>query len=186
MATYTYQFNITPVNDAPTAVNDVRSTSEDTPVNWNLRSNDFDIDGTGETLTDNTWTQPTNGIVTQSGIFLNYAPTLNYCGADTFNYTIKDQNNAVSNTGTVSITVTCVNDAPVVVNDTGSIAQSGSGFIAVLANDTDPDIGDTKTISGYTLPSNGSIIKTATGFTYTANSTFCGVDIFAYRITDTA
>ena len=123
VATYTYQFNITPVNDAPTAVNDVRSTSEDTPVNWNLRSNDFDIDGTGETLTHNTWTQPTNGIVTQSGIFLNYAPTLNYCGADAFDYTIKDQNNAVSNTGTVSVTVTCVNDAPVVVNDTGSIAQ---------------------------------------------------------------
>jgi hypothetical protein len=155
-------------------------------VNWNLRSNDFDIDGTGETLTHNTWTQPTNGIVTQSGVFLNYTPTLNYCGADTFDYTIKDQNNAVSNTGTVSITVTCVNDAPVIIDDSSSINQSGTGFIAVLINDTDPDTGDTKTISGYTLPSNGSILKTATGFTYTANSTFCGVDTFAYRITDTA
>jgi hypothetical protein len=135
-------------------------------------------------LTHNTWTQPTNGVVTQSGIFLNYVPALNYCGADSFTYTIKDQNNAVSNTGTVTITVACVNDAPVVVDDTANIAQSGSGFLAVFTNDTDPDTGDTKTISGYTLPSNGSIIKTATGFIYTANAVFCGVDTFSYRIAD--
>jgi hypothetical protein len=77
-----------------------------------------------------------------------------------------------------------VNDAPVVVSDTGSIAQSGSGFLAILANDTDPDTGDTKTITGYTLPTNGSIIKTATGFTYTANAVLCGVDTFTYRIAD--
>jgi hypothetical protein len=108
-------------------------------VNYNLRSNDTDIDGTGETLVHNTWTQPTNGVVTQTGTSLNYAPTLNYCGADSFTYTIRDQNNAVSNTGTVTITVSCVNDAPVAVNDTGSIAQSATGFIAVTTNDTDPD-----------------------------------------------
>ncbi len=84
----------------------------------------------------------------------------------------------------MTITVTCVNDAPVVVSDTGIIAQSGSGFLSVLANDTDPDTGDTKTISGYTLPSNGSITKTATGFIYTANTVFCGVDTFTYRIAD--
>ena len=154
-------------------------------MNYNLRSNDTDIDGTGETLTHNTWTQPTNGIVTQSGVFLNYAPTLNYCGADSFTYTIKDQNNAVSNTGTVTITVSCVNDAPVVVDDTSSIAQSGTGFIAATSNDTDADTGDIRTISGFTLPINGSIVKTATGFIYTANATFCGVDTFTYSVTDT-
>lgn len=175
------------MNDAPTAVNDTRTGSEDTPANWNVRSNDFDIDGTGETLVNNSWTTPLHGVLTVfNSVTLTYTPTLNYCGTDTFDYTIKDQNNAVSNTGTVSITVTCVNDAPVVVDDSGSISQSGTGFLAVLTNDTDPDTGDTKTISGYTLPSNGSIIKTATGFTYTANSTFCGVDTFTYRITDTA
>ena len=108
-------------------------------MNYNLRSNDTDIDGTGETLTHNTWSQPINGVVTQTGTFLNYAPNLNYCGADSFTYTIKDQNNAVSNTGTVSITVSCVNDAPVVVDDTGSVAQAGTGFIAVTSNDTDVD-----------------------------------------------
>jgi large repetitive protein len=124
VATYTYQFNITPVNDAPTAVNDVRSTPEDTPVNWDLTSNDADIDGTGEILTHNTWTQPSNGIITQSGVSLRYTPTLNYCGTDNFSYSTKDQNNAISNTGTVSITVTCVNDVPIAVNDSGSIAQS--------------------------------------------------------------
>jgi large repetitive protein len=153
-------------------------------VNWNLRSNDTDIDGTGETLTHNTWSTPLHGIVTQTGTSLNYAPTLNYCGADTFDYTIKDQNNAVSNTGTVTITVTCVNDAPVVIDDSGSIAQSGSGFLPVLTNDTDLDTGDTKTISGHTLPVYGAIVKTATGFSYTANASYCGVDTFSYRIAD--
>ena len=48
-----------------------------------------------------------------------YDPNLNYCGPDEFTYDITDDPPAtlpplVSNTATVSITVTCVNDPPVV------------------------------------------------------------------------
>ena len=121
VATFTFQFNVTAINDAPTAVNDVRSTPEDTPANFNLKTNDTDPDG--DVLTHSGFSQPLNGIVTVSGAFLRYSPNLNYCGPDSFGYTVADPSGAVSNTGTVSITVTCVNDAPVVVDDTGSLVQ---------------------------------------------------------------
>ena len=58
-------------------------------------------------------------------------------------------------TATVSMTVTCVDDAPVAVNDTQTVAQdSGANAVDVLANDTDVD-GGPKSVASVTQPAHG-------------------------------
>ncbi|MGC9084482.1 MAG: Ig-like domain-containing protein, partial [Anaerolineae bacterium] len=59
----------------------------------------------------------TNGSVTlnQDGSF-TYTPNPNFCGQDSFVYRLCDQDGDCDQ-ATVTVTVTCVNDAPVAVDD---------------------------------------------------------------------
>src|SRR4051812_47970832 len=56
----------------------------------------------------------------------------------------------VQSTATVTMTITGVNDGPVAVADTGSAQEDGGAVTltaaSLLANDTDVDTGDTKTL----------------------------------------
>ena len=56
--------------------------------------------------------EPSNGTLTQDGKSIVYSPNANYNGSDSFTYKANDGIDD-SNTATVSITVTAVNDAPV-------------------------------------------------------------------------
>jgi hypothetical protein len=96
-------------NDAPVAVADTPSTLEDTTLIFDALSNDTDEDG--DTLSITEYTQPLHGSVSiVDGQFV-YLPNADYSGTDTFAYTISD--GAVTVTGSVTITVAAVNDAPV-------------------------------------------------------------------------
>jgi VCBS repeat-containing protein len=67
---------------------------------------------------------------------------------DSFTYTMRDAAGATSST-TLTVTVTGTNDGPVAVANTAAVQEdvttSASGN--VLTNDTDADVGDTKTVS---------------------------------------
>lgn len=81
---------VTPVNDAPVAVNDNVSTEEDKPIEVQVRNND--TDGDGDVLTVTAVTQGANGTVVinpQTGNPV-YTPKLDFVGTDNFTYTIKD------------------------------------------------------------------------------------------------
>ena len=110
----TFNFNVTPVNDAPVAVNDIASTLEDTPITITaatLLANDTDVD-TGDTKTLVSVQSPVNGTVTlnPSGDPV-FTPNANFNGTASYTYTIRDSGGLTS-TATVTITVTPVNDAP--------------------------------------------------------------------------
>jgi hypothetical protein len=93
--------------------------------------------------------------------------------------------NGGTDTATVSITVTAVNDAPVAVDDSKSLLHDTSANIAVLANDTDVD-GDTITLDSITQPSHGSAAINGDGVTvdYTPDAAYTGSDSFTYTISD--
>ncbi|MBK9237880.1 MAG: retention module-containing protein [Rhodoferax sp.] len=110
-------------NDAPDAINDIASTTEDTPVTVVVRSNDTDPEG--DTLTVTAVTNGANGSVTIDATSGNpvYTPNLNFVGTDTFTYTISDGNGG-TDTATVSVTVgPNANDAPDAINDIASTTE---------------------------------------------------------------
>src|SRR5207248_2175881 len=135
-ATCRVSITVTPVNDAPVAGNVFITTPEDTATN--LVVSGSDIDSTN--LVYAILSGPTHGVLgvlnTNTGTVI-YAPATNYNGSDSFTFTVFD--GSLYATGTVSITVTPVNDAPVAVNDTTSTAKNVPVIIGPLANDVDGD-----------------------------------------------
>ncbi len=79
-----------------------------------------------------------------------YTPTLNYVGSDSFTYTIIDENGLTA-TATVYLTIGNENDAPVFVSAPSLIAPQGIAYTYTIKT-TDVE-GDRLTISAPTLPS---------------------------------
>ncbi len=182
--TATVTVNVTPVNDAPVANNDVASTAEDTPVTFNVLTNDTDVDGDTLTL-QSIVTGPTNGVLsTNANGTVTYTPNAGFNGTDTFTYQVSDGNGGFD-TATVTINVGAVNDAPVANDDSVTTNEDTAITINVLGNDTDPD-GDTLSVNAITAnPANGSVVINANGtITYTPNANFNGTDTFTYQVSD--
>ena len=149
----------------PVAVNDTATVAEDSAATAiDVLANDTDIDGGPKTIASAT--EPANGtvVITGGGTGLTYQPDTDYCNnppgttPDTFTYTL-----TAARPPTVSVTVTCVDDAPVAVNDSATVAEdSGATAIDVLANDTDID-GGPKSIASVTQPGNGTVVITGGG-----------------------
>ena len=106
-------------------------------------ANDTDPDGGPKTI--GSAGDPANGtvVITGGGTGLTYQPDPNYCNSppggtpDTFTYTLNG-----GSTATVSVTVTCVDDPPMAVNDAATVVEDAAATaVAVLTNDTDPDGG---------------------------------------------
>ncbi len=138
----TVQVTINPVNDAPVAVDDNYTIAEDTIATFNIINNDQDVEDniTNEISIE---TQPENGKVKvlSSGKVL-YVPTSNYNGTDTFTYNIKDAQGAVSkNNATVNITITPVDDIPVLesITDLNTTEDFNDLNITLSSSDVDGD-----------------------------------------------
>ncbi len=67
-----------------------------------------------------------------------------------------------------------VNQARAANNDSATTEQDVAVIINVPANDTDPDIGDTLTVSSMTQPAHGSVVNNNIDVTYTPNNGFTG------------
>ncbi len=171
-----------PTNNAPTAVADNASTNEDAAVTIDALSNDSDLDG--DTLTVESVTQPTNGsVVINADQTVTYSPTSNFNGSDSFSYTVADGQGG-TDSATVTLSVTALNDAPTAADDSASTNEDISVTIIVLSNDADVD-GDSLTVESVTQPTNGSVVVNPSGtVTYTPVSNFNGSDSFSYTVAD--
>jgi VCBS repeat-containing protein len=191
----TVTITVNPVNDAPTAVADNKSTNEDTPLTFpvsDLTANDSPgpSDESGQTLTVTavTATANTHGSVSLAAGNVTYTPAANFNGAASFNYTVCDNGSPVlCATGTVNVTVVAVNDAPVAVNDSYSTNEDITLTVAapgVLGNDTDVD-GNALTAVLVSGPTKGTLTLNNNGsFSYTPNANFNGADSFTYKAND--
>jgi hypothetical protein len=110
---------------------------------------------------------------------------VDYAGADTFTYTISDRNGG-TDTGSVSVTVTNLNDPPVADDDALTTEMDAPGNVNVLLGDTDVD-GDTLAVASPSDPDHGSVSCAGTGLcTYTPDPGYLGPDSFTYEVTDGA
>jgi uncharacterized delta-60 repeat protein/CSLREA domain-containing protein len=179
--TATVTVTVTAVNDFPVAADDADSIAEDGSSTVDVLANDSDVDG--DLLFVLSVTQPAHGTVIDNGDgTITYTPDPDWNGVDSYTYLVSD--GALTDSATVTVTVTAVNDAPVAVDDSDSIAEDGVSTIDVLANDTDVD-GDTLTIASLTQGANGSVTDNGDGtVTYTPAADWNGVDVYTYTVTD--
>ena len=177
---------VNPVDDPPVAVDDAASVAEDSGATAiDVLGNDTDIDA--GPISVSAVTQPAGGVVVNNGTDVSYTPNANFCNdgspTDDFTYTLAPG----GSTATVGITVTCVDDPPVAVDDAASVAEdSGTSAIDVLGNDNDVD-GDPFSVDSVTQPSGGVVVNNGSDVSYTPNPDFCNdgspTDDFTYTLT---
>jgi gliding motility-associated-like protein len=170
-ANATVNITVTAVNDAPVAVNDAVTTNEDTPVTINVTTNDTDVDGTINVSTvdldpttagiQTTWSVAGEGSYNVDALgVVTFTPALNYNGAATVNYTVQDNSGATSNVATLTVTVTAVNDAPVVsdinktINEDTQLTFATADFTGKFA---DVDGNSMTKVKITSLPANGTL-----------------------------
>jgi uncharacterized repeat protein (TIGR01451 family) len=206
--------NMTVVNLPPTAMDDGGpstgsgfTTDEDTAfTTGNVLANDSDLNGDALFVTAINATG-TKGLVTDNGdgtFYYDLNGQFDHLrqgeqATDTFAYTISDGHGG-SDTATVNITITGVNDPPTAQDDGGP--STGSGFTtdedtpfttaSVLANDSDPD-GSTLSVTGInTSGTKGLVTHSGDGtFDYDPNGKFEDLaageqasDTFTYTLSD--
>ncbi len=185
-----FTITVTDVDDPPVAVDDTKTVVEDSAATAiDVLANDTDTDGGPKSVAS--VTQSTHGSVaiTGGGSGLTYLPEANYCNdgtpTDDFTYTLNG-----GGTGSVRVTVTCVDDNPVAVDDSTTVAEDAAATaVAVLANDTDVD-GGPKSIASVTQPAHGAVVVTGggTGLTYAPDVDYCNnppgttPDTFTYTL----
>ena len=181
--------------NAPPAVKDLTVFSvQDTSIAIPLTGTDPDT-ARGDTVSLAVVDKPTHGNVTLDAVSKKYVytPASNYTGDDAFTYQATDNHGAKSNIGTVSITVLPANrpippppsnHAPTVQNTNITTKQDTAVTIPITVSD--PDQGDTATITNTNSPSHGTIAlgSDKTSFVYTPTTGFSGSDSFTVQATD--
>ena len=180
---------VTPVNDAPVAVEDAYSVNEDeiltVVVADGVLANDTDVDGNELTavLVDDV----SNGTLAlaEDGSFV-YTPAENFFGTDNFTYKASD-GTLESEPVTVALTIESVNDW-VKANDDEYETMAGVTLEVaapgVLENDVLLDPNETVTLDVNAQPTNGTLTLNDDGsFTYVPDAGFIGVDTFKYQLT---
>lgn len=178
--TATVDVTVRSVADSPTAVPDAATTAEETAVNVDVLANDRD--GDGDALSLSAVGTAGHGTVSVNGQRALYTPAANYFGGDSFTYTVSDTTGRTA-TGTVTVTVSNVQDAPVAVADQATTAEDTAATIAVLVNDSDAD-GDSLAIVAVSQGGKGSVAIAGANVTYTPNANANGADSFTYTAGD--
>ncbi|EPE6124019.1 tandem-95 repeat protein [Vibrio parahaemolyticus] len=175
----TVNFTVAPVADI---VADKATVVEDTPTIIKVLGNDT-FEGDGKVVSLDTNNGPANGTVSiNPDGSVTYTPNDNYVGKDTFTYIVTS--GGVSESTTVEVNVTPVNDAPVAKDDIATTQEDTAVTIDVLPNDTDID-GDTLRIDSASVPSDQGTVEIVDGkLVFTPAENFNGDAEITYTVTD--
>ncbi|MBO0158320.1 tandem-95 repeat protein [Vibrio parahaemolyticus] len=175
----TVNFTVTPVADIEA---DKTTVVEDTPTIIKVLGNDT-FEGDDKVVSLDAENGPKNGtvIVNNDGT-VTYTPDDNYVGKDTFTYIVTS--GGVSESTTVEVNVTPVNDAPVAKDDIATTQEDTAVTIDVLSNDTDID-GDKLSIQSATVPEAQGKVEIVDGkLVFTPAENFNGDAEITYTVTD--
>jgi gliding motility-associated-like protein len=172
----TVTITVTPVNDAPIANNQNVTTPEDVAKLITLSSSDVD----GGPPTYAIVTGPLHGTLSGSGASLTYTPAANYNGTDNFTFRAND-GLLNSNTATVSIIITPVDDAPVANSQSVTILEEEVKPLVLTGTDVD---GDALTFIIVAAPLHGALSGSGANITYTPFLNYFGSDSFTFKASD--
>ena len=203
--TITVNVTITAVNDAPLITQGAgpltKTVAEDGLASWTpAELNATDADTASGSLTWSVSSAASNGTATVSGSgaspsTFTYQPDANFNGSDSFDVRVSDGN--LSDTITVNVTITVVNDAPEITQGAGpltkTVAEDGlASWTPAELNGTDADTASgSLTWSVSSAASNGTAIVSGSGtspstFSYQPNANFNGTDTFEVQVSDGA
>jgi len=99
--------DVTPVNDAPFPLPDTLLMFANSSIQYNVLSNDTDIENDGLAATTTPVVAPSNGtVIIQSNGNIDYTPNPNFVGTDSFTYEVCDDGSpSLCNTETVAIVI---------------------------------------------------------------------------------
>ncbi|HHE0403610.1 TPA: tandem-95 repeat protein, partial [Vibrio parahaemolyticus] len=179
----TVNFTVAPVADI---VADKATVVEDTPTIIKVLGNDT-FEGDDQVVSLDTNNGPANGTVSVNPDgSVTYTPNDNYHGTDSFTYIVTS--GGVSESTTVSVDVTPVNDAPVAKDDTAITDEDTPVTIDVLPNDNDNDNdidGDKLSIQSASVPEAQGKVEIVDGkLVFTPAENFNGHAEIIYTVTD--
>ena len=134
---------------------------------------------------------PASGAVRVVGDTIVYAPDPRVTAAGgpvTFTYRVTDANGDEAD-GTVTVTLTPVNDAPTAFSQAVAFAANSSAVLLLVGDDGDADVTQALTVAVVTAPAHGTLsgLNPSTGrVTYTPFAGYDGPDTFAFVVTDDA
>ena len=163
--------NFIPVADAQTV-----TAVEQTAKEITLTGSDLDGDAITYSIVD----QPTDGIVTLDGATATYTSNSDTATSDSFTFKVND-GELDSETSTVTIEITAVNDVPTVDNQTVTVTENIAKEITLIGSDPD---GDAITYSIVDQPTDGTVTLDGTTATYTSNSDTATSDSFTFKAND--
>ncbi|MBF0339878.1 MAG: tandem-95 repeat protein [Magnetococcales bacterium] len=178
----TVTVTINEVNDAPVALDGTLVVIEDTPTSGTLTSFHPDAHATTYTILQN----GSKGVATISNAATGaytYTPNANANGTDSFTFKAGD-GIADSNTATITVNITPVNDAPVTASGTLTVHKNTAGSGQLLATDID------SSNRTYSIVENGvkgkAVITNALSgaYTYTPDTDKTGTDTFTFQVSD--
>jgi hypothetical protein len=186
--------HVSPVNDAPVAINDTVATRRGTAATIavlldNGLGADFDVDDAIVAGSVTIQSGPLYGTVQKnSDGTLTYTPPAGFSGTDQLQYRIADTSGALSNVATVAIVV---NDPPVAQPDVVTTQEDVAVAIHLFASNgglPDVDLDGSLQPSSIVVvqpPANGIVQRIAGDeFRYTPFPNFFGSDQFTYKVSD--
>jgi VCBS repeat-containing protein len=169
-----------PANRAPTLTTNALTTNEDVNASTQVVAADLD----GNPLTFSLSTSPQHGTATLSAAgALTYAPATNYFGTDSLGVTVSDGAGAQV-TGTINITVTAVNDAPVLTSTQFSVNEDGVLTGQLTGTDVEADAFNFQYVPSA---SHGTATVAASGaLNYSPVANYSGADQLRVRLVETS
>jgi len=169
--------NIPVGNKAPVGIDQNITTVEDTISNFTL---DLATDPDGDTISYQTVTTPSHGTLTHcmdrsSSIGptdrnCRYTPSANFSGTDSFTYKIYDGYQYSAQNITVFITVSSVNDAPIIFNQLPFTSEDVPFTYTISYFDSEADLATSCSVANASNVTLGSCLCSAFGV--------CTVDVF--------
>ncbi|TLX79722.1 retention module-containing protein [Pseudomonas nicosulfuronedens] len=186
----TVTITVTGTNDKPVAYADTQTTEENTVLQGQVPVA-TDIDGTiasYQLATDVAQGKGTLTFNADGSYTFTPGTAFDHLAAGqsenvTFTYQAKDNNGALSDPQTITITVTGTNDAPVAVPDTAHTNEDTAIRIDVLGNDTDAEH-DALIVTGASAGNGTVVINQDGSLSYTPKENFSGSDTITYSISD--
>jgi len=178
---------VTVADQAPVAVDDTATVANGGTVTVSPLANDRDPEGGVLRVTG--IDQPASGTAVLEGNNVRYTAVPGFTGVATIPYRIVDDAGNVAN-ARILVTVQAVpaNRPPTARNDMAMVMAGMTVDVNVLANDTDPDVGDVLRVTAVGNSTMGGAVSINANGTvrYISRVGAMGMDMFSYTITDSA